>query len=267
MKKIFLTFLVLACVAASSCTQVENEQLPENDVNVQQQMGEEKQENNVVSDNQDGQAYVSLEQKIQERENLSRRAVEIMSKVPQYPAGYPTQEDALELYNRAKMAIGWIVSTGPVAVYDDITLSKNGLQYKRVRPDCYYGYHTLEHHKDELGETQQLIFDKQTLEAYLRTMISSQEASTYMEDIKDLRKFVQDDAGYLYVLPFFYVAQGYGEETYELVNNGDGTYTFNVTYGLLDDEGNEYTKRTEGFDLIQEDGRWVFRRFRVIKQN
>ncbi len=206
----------------------------------------------------------------EKRENvkkLSEAAIEIMKQVPEYTEGYPTLEDAVKLYEKANMAIGWIVSTEPVPVYDNDTISVDGIEYKRVRPDCHYGEHALKHHSSSLGERQELIFDYESLEAYLNTFLSPEEADLYIDDAKDINKFVEDKSGYLYALDFSYVPEGFGEEKYSLEDNGDGTYTFRVTYSLLDDDDNPYKEKTESFDLVQIDGRWVFDNFRVFKQN
>ena len=117
-----------------------------------------------------------------------------------------------DVYEKANMAIGWIISTEKMPYYDDDSIKVNGLEYKKVRPDCHYGAHALEHHKKELGQTEKLIYDKKTLKAYISTLINPEEAQAYMEDARDLKKIVEDEAGYLYVLPFSYIPEGYGKE-------------------------------------------------------
>ena len=52
----------------------------------------------------------------------------------------------------------------------------------------------------------------------------------------------------------------------KVLDNGDGTYTFNVKYTLVDEDGNVYKNRQESFDFVQIDGRWLFDDFRVIRQ-
>lgn len=194
------------------------------------------------------------------------KAVEILSAVPEYPQGYPTLEDVTLAYRKANMAVGWIIHTERVAVYDDDTLTVDGIEYKRVRPDCFYGADNLEKYKDKLENTQKLIFNFDCLEAYLCTLMSPDEAKEYITDAKDTNKFVEDENGNLYVLPFSYTPEGYGKEVYTLDDNGDGTYTFNVAYTLVDEDGNVYNEKNKSFDFVQIDGRWVFDRFFVIRQ-
>lgn len=199
---------------------------------------------------------------------LSDSAVELMTNsIPKYSEDYPTLKDAAALYEKANMVIGWIIGTEEVAVYDDDSITVDGLIYKRVRPDCFYGAHNLEHHAEEIGETQKLIYDLKSLEAYIGTIINPEEAKEYMADSKELKKFTEGENGGLYVLPFYYEPTGFGEEKYSLDANDDGTYTFNVDYELIDENGEAYKERRESFDLVQLDGRWVFEDFRVIRQN
>ena len=197
---------------------------------------------------------------------MSDKAIEVMSAVPEYPEGYPTLKDVALVYEKANMAVGWIISTERVAVYEDDTITVNGLTYKRVRPDCFYGADNLEKYADKFDDSQKLIFDMDCLEAYLCTLMSPAEAEAYIEDARDLNKFVEDENGNLYVLPFSYTPEGFGKETYTLDDNGDGTYTFNVAYTLVDENGDVYKERNASFDFIQIDGRWVFKRFRVLRQ-
>lgn len=204
---------------------------------------------------------------VEEVKALSDNAISLMSGVPEYPEGYPTLQDAAALYKKANMAIGWIISTEPVAVYEDDSIIVDGLTYKKVRPDCFYGKHNLEHHKDELGETQKLIYDLKSLESYIGTIINPSEVKEYMTDAKELKKFTQDENGSLYVLPFSYEPTGYGEEKYTLNKNDDNSYTFTVNYTLTDENGEVYKERSEDFEIVNIDGRWVFDDFRVIRQN
>lgn len=254
--KLFLRLALIctaACICFASCKNDADKELPATDKEINQQQQAEN-----ADEDEGNTEYVDY---------LSGQAIDIMTKAPDYPEGYPTLTDAAALYNKANMAIGWIISTEPVAVYDNNTITIDGFEYKKVRPDCFYGVHNLNHHKDELGETQKLIFDLESLEAYLATLVSAEEARNYIEDALDLKKFAEDKNGSLYVLDFTYVPEGYGEETYTLDDNGDGTYTFNVSYQLVDENSEVYKERTKHYKLVQnENGRWVFDEFVVIKQ-
>lgn len=197
-------------------------------------------------------------------------ALEKLSVVPEYPEGYPTLEDVVEQYEKANMAVGWIVGTESVPTYESDTIVVNGLTYQRVKPDCHYGEHKLNHHAAELGETEKLIYDKETLEAYLATLIHPDEAREYIIDIKesfDISKLVEAKNGALYALPYPYLTGGYGtDDTYELTKNSDGSYTFTVGYTLLNDDGTVRSEKSRKFGYVNVDGRWVFENFVVIKQ-
>lgn len=206
----------------------------------------------------------------EEIDALASAALEKMSKIPEYPEGYPTLEDVVEQYEKANMAVGWIVNTEKVATDLSDTYEAHGLTYYRVKPDCHYGEHELSHHASELGETEKLIYNKETFEAYLATLIHPDEATNYIIDIKesfDVPKFVENKSGALYALPYSYPVLGYGEEdTYELTDNGDGSYTFTVGYTTLNDDGSVRKENVRKFGYINVDGRWVFENFIVIKQ-
>lgn len=271
MKKLLIITLALMCLSLASCSDDEpQKELHNHDDDIQQtesvtDNGADK-DDNAENNEKPYKTQEEIDAETKVRKENAQKAMEILEAVPQYPEGYPTLKDVAEVYEKANMAIGWIISTEPMAVYDDDTIVSNGIEYKRVRPDCHYGEHALKHHADKLGETQKLIYDKKTLEAYLSTLINPEEAKEYMEDAKDLKKFAVDKAGNLYVLPFSYTPSGYGEENYTLDDNGDGTYTFNVKYTLVDEDGNVYKNRQESFDFVQIDGRWLFDDFRVIRQ-
>ena len=268
MKKILTLALVITCVLLASCggNKIENTDISSDQVQ-QQTTTENVQSDKTEADEEKVKTDEEIKEAISSRKELSDKAMEVLSKIPEYPEGYPTLQDVADVYEKANMAIGWIISTEKMPYYDDDSITVNGLEYKKVRPDCHYGAHALEHHKKELGQTEKLIYDKKTLKAYLSTLINPEEAQAYMEDARDLKKIVEDEAGYLYVLPFSYVPEGYGKENYTLDDNGDGTYTFNVKYELVDENGEVYKERTEKFDFVQIDGRWVFEDFRVIRQN
>jgi len=256
--------LAATCLALASCGKdAEKEQgttnkAPVENVQQNEQQTQQDTQSGETADNGKDKEFV---------DDLSNQAVEIMGKLPEYPEGYPTLEDVSNVYKKANMAVGWIVSTEPVPVYDNVTITVDGIKYCRVRPDCFYGAANLQKYADKADEFQKLIFDFDSLEAYLCTLMSPQEAELYIEDAKDLKKFTEDENGYLYALPFSYTPEGFGKEVYTLDDNGDGTYTFNVKYELVDEDGKVYKEKTKEFNFIQVDGRWVFEDFVVIRQN
>lgn len=200
---------------------------------------------------------------------LADAAIEKMKAVPQYPAGYPTLDAVVEQYKKAAMAVGWIVNTEKIATDSNDTYEENGMTYQRVKPDCHYGEHELDHLEKEGKETEKLIYNKESFEAYLATLIHPEEASDYMLDLKegyDVPRLVAGDNGALYALPFSYSPSGYGdEETYELTSNGDGSYTFTVNYTVVGNGGEKKTRK-QMIDYVKVDGRWVFENFILYRQ-
>jgi len=198
---------------------------------------------------------------------LAAAALEKMSVIPQYPAGYPTLEDVVAQYERANEAIGWIVGTELVANDGDDSYTAKGMKYNRVLPDCYLGSKKAGKNPD----ADKLIYNKETLQAYFATLIHPDEARDYILDITesfDVPKFVENSVGALYVLPYAFPAAGYGEEnTYELKKNNDESYTLYVHYTTLDENDEVKGEHTYAVDYIKLDGRWVFENFIVIKQH
>ncbi len=183
--------------------------------------------------------------------------------------GIPTAKEVTAQYQLANIAVGWITGTERVATDSADTYEYDGLTYERVRPDCYYGVSVLEALEDN-DQTNGLIYNMETLEAYLSTLIAKDEAREYIYDIEhsfDVPKFIEKENGALYALPYAYPVSGYTkEETHSLSDNGDGTYTFTVNYGIIKADGTVKEKSHDfGYEKI--DGRWVFTDFVVIKQN
>ena len=83
----------------------------------------------------------------------------------------------------------------------------------------------------------------------------------------DVPRITAASNGALYALTYPYTPEGYGEDDkYELTPNGDGSYTFSVTYTTLADDGSVEGEYTKNYGYENVDGRWVFTNFRVIKQ-
>ncbi len=202
-----------------------------------------------------------------EIDSLAAAALEKMSVIPKYPAGYPTLEDVVAQYEKANEAIGWIVGTELVANDGDDSYTAKGLKYNRVLPDCYLGSKNAGKNPD----AEKLIYNKETLQAYFATLIHPDEARDYILDITqsfDVPKFIERENGSLYVLPYAFPAAGYGEEnTYELKKNNDESYTLYVHYTTLDENDEVKGEYTYPVDYIKLDGRWVFENFIVIKQH
>lgn len=266
-KKIIIACLALAsCVYFASCTPRDDflDIIPEGDPEIQKDVDDtaEKEKEEAFEN------AVSAKESRKEIEALAAEAVEKMSVIPEYPAGYPTLEAVVEQYKKANMVIGWIINTERIATFEDDTYETNGMTYQRVRPDCHYGEHAFDH-STVPEEHEKLIYNKKTLEAYLATLIHPEEASDYMIDLKegyDIPRLVQGENGALYALPFSYTPAGFGkDESYELTPDGDGSYTFTVNYTFTGKDG-EAKPRQYKTDYVKVDGRWVFENFRVFRQ-
>lgn len=200
---------------------------------------------------------------------LAKAALQKLSVIPEYPAGYPTLDDVTAQYKRATEAIGWIVGTELVATDGDYTYSSHGMTYYKVLPDCYLGAKQAGKNPD----ADMLIYNKETFEAYLATLIAKDEAHEYIVDITesfDVPRFVESKNGELYALPYAFPPAGYGEDstdTFDLKANADGGYTLSVHYNTLDEEDNVEATRTYDVKYVKKDGRWVFEDFRVVKQH
>ncbi len=204
----------------------------------------------------------------EEIKRLSEQVVELLSQNPTYDEGYPTVDDVIARYKMANIAIGWIAGTEAVATDKRDLYEYDGFMYERVRPDCFYGKELLESSQNS-DQTARLIYNMKTLECYLATLIGKEDAKEYMVDISgyDMPKFVEAPNGALYAIPYSYPVSGYtDEEAYALSDDGDGTYTFTVNYGVIKADGTVVQKSHDfGFENI--DGRWVFTDFRILKQN
>ena len=192
-----------------------------------------------------------------------------MEKAPVYPEGYPSLDDVVSQYKRTCQAIGWIVGTELVATDADYTYEAHGMKYYKVLPDCYLG--SAKAGKDDAAE--KLIFNKETLEAYYATLIRAEEAGDYVLDIDEsfeVPRFVEDEKGELYALPYAFPPAGYADDStdkFELVSNDDGSYTLVVHYNTLDDNDEADREHTYKVKYVNENGRWVFENFRLVKQH
>ena len=261
MKKILCALICAVIVFAfCSCT-FQEERIDDfaDDVTKQEESNEEKP----VKDTAKEEKRLSKK----EVQTLADAAIEKMSVVPEYPEGYPTLDDVVAQYKRANEAVGWIVGTELVATDGNYTIDAHGMTYSKVLPDCYLGAKSAGKKKD----ADMLIYNMKTLEAYIATLICADEAHEYIIDIDysfEVPKFVEDKNGELYALPYAFPAAGYGEnDTYELSANADGSYTLSVTYDILDENDEVIKQRVYNVKYVNENGRWVFENFRVVKQH
>ena len=262
-KKLFAAIVVAAAVLSLCACQMQEERIDgEYDENVKQETVKKEDKENSAEE-----AESSLTR--QEVKALAATALEKLSVIPSYPAGYPTLEDVVAQYKKTCEAIGWIVGTELVATDGDYTYKANGMTYYKVLPDCYLGSGKAGKNPD----AEQLIYNKETLEAYFATLMDKVDAHDYILDIKEsfeVPKFVHSKNGELYALPYAFPPAGYADDstdTFELKSNGDGSYTLFVHYNTLDDE--DKVDRTHTYDVryVKKDGRWVFEDFILVKQH
>ena len=203
----------------------------------------------------------------EEIETHAAAALEKLSVIPEYPAGYPTLDDVVAQYKKTCEAVGWIVGTELVATDSDYTYMAHDLKYCRVLPDCYLGSSLA----GDNPEADMLIYNTETLEAYFATLMDSQSAHDYVLDISEsfeVPRFIQNKDGELYALPYAFPAAGYDEEdTFELIPDKDGNYILKVHYNTLDDNDEVDGRYVYEVKYVKENGRWVFKNFILVKQH
>ena len=259
-KKLLVAVLVASAVISLSSCKMGEERI---DVDYSQ----EADANNKDTDKENDNADVSGESG---EKSPAEKALEELNTLPEYPEGYPELSDVVAQYRKACEAIGWIVGTELVATDGDYGYEANGMKYYKVLPDCYLGSARAGDDPD----AKQLIYNKETLEAYFATLIGVEDAREYTLDIDqsfDIPRFVENENGELYALPYAFPPAGYADDKtdeFGLHKNDDGSYTLEVRYYTLDDEDNiEPEYHTYNVKYVNENGRWVFRNFRLVKQH
>ena len=266
-RKLFAAIMVAAVVVSLCACQMQEERIDgDYDETVKQETNKkEDKENSTEKVTEEAEATLTREQV----KALASVALEKLNAIPSYPAGYPKLDDVVEQYKKTCQAIGWIVGTELVATDGDYTHEAYGMKYYKVLPDCYLGSGKAGKNPD----AEQLIYNKETLEAYLATLIGKEDAHEYVLDIKEsfeVPRFTQSKNGELYALPYAFPPAGYADDstdTFELKSNGDGSYTLSVHYNTLDDEDNVDRAHIYDAKYVKKDGRWVFERFRLVKQH
>lgn len=252
-------FLAALCVFLCSC------QFQEERIDSQYDEGvkpENKKEETFVPE-ESGEKENKISK--QELQTLAASALEKLTAVPEYPDGYPTIDDVTAQYKKACEAVGWIAGTEKVATDSAYPLEAFGLTYYKVLPDCYLGSNDA----GKNPESEKLIYNLETLEAYMATLMDAQSAEDYIIDISesfDIPKFIEDKNGELYALPYAFPAAGYeDDDAFALTPNVDGSYTLSVEYTFDDGEGKE--NYTYSVKYANVDSRWVFDNFRLVKQH
>ena len=276
MKKLFALLMITAVLCCVSCSntsqQIENHddhdhgQTEIQDESVNSEVQDDVQQEVKKPEGLDDYSKKPSKQEIEEK---AAAALEILNKVPEYPASFPELSDVVEMYHMASEAIGWIASAQKIALDSSDMITKNDIIYHRVKPEINLGSHKLSEHASQINDEDKLIYNLETLEAFLCTFINPEEVKEYMIDNKELKKFVEGKNGALYAIPFSYIPQGYGKDSddkYTLTQNSNTSYTFTVDYALVDSDGKEKSRRTRSYDFVKINGRWVFDNFVLIKQ-
>lgn len=170
------------------------------------------------------------------------------AEIPVYPEGYPTAEDMENVYKAACDAFGWITLTAapPVDMQDEYV--KDGLAYYRVKSD--------------------FLNSLEDLKLYYLTMFDEATAEELMDINEEISRFVESPDGGLYCMKFYYEPQGFSEEeTFELVRNSEDSCNYNISYYTVDQDGNKLKDYTKTFKYEKVNGRWIFTRFYVYRQN
>jgi len=158
-----------------------------------------------------------------------------------------TDEEIAGTYQKAVEAFGWFEFGTMPADYEDVK-EEDGYQYYRVTHDTIKTY-------DGLRSYLQTIFDDSIVDRLLAG------------DSSGIRLY-RDFDGALYTIP---AGRGSditkGEETYEIIREGDKKVIYRVTVEVYDDPVDGTVAGTEQYDFPLEyiGGRWVFTSFQLVR--
>lgn len=169
------------------------------------------------------------------------------AKIPEYPSGYPTQDDIISVYKTAGDAFKWFTQTGKPPIDENSTYDKDGITYFKVR--------------------SAQVTNLETLRVYLETLFGEDVVDLLMDYNSEINRFIENENGELFVTNFSFKPTGFGDdETYEVTKNSDDSYTLAVNYQLLNDDGSVKADRTEKYQYQKVAGRWIFTEYRVFRQ-
>lgn len=166
--------------------------------------------------------------------------------IPNYPDGYPTDQDIIDAYKTAADVVGWfsIISTPPLDT--DKTVDVDGLAYCKVK-------------SEQVTSTD-------TLRKYLETIFDYDMADLLMDINDENQRFIERDDG-LYCTSFAFLPTGYSdEENYAVTKVSDDEYKLAVSYQVLNDDGSVKADRIQNCTFKKIEGRWVFYNFILYRQ-
>lgn len=158
-----------------------------------------------------------------------------------------TDEEVAGAYQKAVEAFGWFEFGTMPADYEDVK-EADGYRYYRVTHD------TIKTYED--------------LRSYLQAMFTDEIVERLLAGDGSGILLYRDFDGSLYTIS---AGRGSditkGEETYEMIREGDKKVIYRVTVEVCDDPFEETVAGTEQYDFPLEyiDGRWVFTSFRLVR--
>lgn len=166
--------------------------------------------------------------------------------IPDYPEGYPTEQNIIDAYKTAADVVGWfsIISTPPLDT--EKTVDVDGLTYCKVKSEQ--------------------VTSIDTLRKYLETLFDYDMADLLIDINDENKRFIERDDG-LYCTSFSFLPTGYSdEENYAVTKVSDEEYKLAVSYQVLNDDGSVKADRIQNCTFKKIDGRWVFYNFILYRQ-
>lgn len=158
-----------------------------------------------------------------------------------------TDEEVAEAYQKAVEAFGWFEFGSMPADYED-AIEIDGYVYNRA--------------------THDVIKTMDDLKSYLQTMFTDEIVEGLLAGDGSGIQLYRDIDGALYTIP---AGRGSdimkGDETYEIIREGDKKVIYQVTVEIYDDPFEETVAGTEQYDFPLEyiNGRWVFTDFELVR--
>lgn len=158
-----------------------------------------------------------------------------------------SDEEINGMYQKALEALGWFEFGTMPADYSD-TREADGYEYYRVTHDTIKTYDALR--------------------SYLGTIFADAVIGRLLGGDGSGFRLFRDFDGALYTVP---VGRGSdifkGEETYEIIREGDRKVIYRVTVEVYDDPETQNVAGTEQYDFPLEyiDGKWVFTHFEPVR--
>ncbi len=166
--------------------------------------------------------------------------------IPDYPEGYPTEQNIIDAYKTAADAVGWFSITTVPPLDTDKSMDVDGITYYKVKSEQ--------------------VNSLETLKMYLETLFDTDMADLLIDLNDENQRFIDGDDG-LYCTSFAFEPSYYSdEETYAVTKVSDDEYKLAVSYQLLNDDGSVKDDRTQNCTFKKINGRWVFYNFILYRQ-